>query len=674
MPARRPVPARATPPADVSSLRATSRASRAERARRLSEQFRAQLERPVPARPAGLIGVEHEFTLRAGDSVLDFRELIHSLPVPGVRVDATDPNAYRCEWGGTITADGREAEIATPPVPVVPGFSSTVDAWSRIGGASLEAVLPMGVETAGYSTHVNVQVPEHLNDEVCFGVISRFVPALMLLTERAGSPGVLVRPRPGRVEVGTEFTEGPALRAAVVLLAGGVRALACRAAGRRNVLLPPEARGQALPASERFGWFVPHNAFGSPLAVGDRDRRLSTSRGIVRAGDQLEAAFEVALAALGDDVAQEDLEAVESVLASAGPFPSDAVIRGGDGPPPTPFSVLPRPPVRPTFDVRTAAVTWDLSIFHVLAGRRSAFASVPRDSLGGFLELLDRGELDGVMHDYLAVRSSDRVLSDPESAARPGLFDRVGALGDVLPREREPAIPGGIQGERPGKRDRDEQDDGKRRPRRRRPRWQLAAAAAVAAVVLIAGVAFALGRGGTPQAAATPVPLTSTPSAPATSPSLSGPAALAAARLAGEWSIVGWGSRNWIFASQCATGPCAGRVRYEAFVRPTQSIPIGREFAYTGVGYVWESVQPGWCYKGNGAFQAGYPVFRAGMKYTLQFTITVTGVAQIDGELRATAFDWTMQGHGVPSSARAAAWGCPASRQATASGTGALVV
>jgi hypothetical protein len=633
-----------------------------------------QLERPVPARLAGLIGVEHEFTLRAGDTVLDFRELIHSLPVAGIRVDANDPNAYRCEWGGTITADGREAEIATPPVRVAPGFSSTVEAWSRIGGASLQAVLPAGVQAAGYSTHVNVQVPDRLNDEVCGGLIRRFVPALMLLTERAGSPGVLVRPRPGRVEVGTEFADGPALRAAAVLLAGGVRALASVAAGGRHVVLPPEARGHALPASERFGWFVPRDAFGPPLAVGDRDRRLRTSRGTVRAGDQLEAAFEVALAALGPDAAPEDLEAVAEVLASAGPIPPNAVIRGSDGPPPTPFSALPRPPVRPTFDVLTAAVTWDLSIFRIVAGRRGAFASVPRDSLGGFLVMLERGELDEVLHGYLAIRSSNRVLSDPEAAARPGLFDRVGALGDVLPREREPAIPGGIQGERPGKRDRDEHDDGRRRPRRGRPRWQLAAAAAVAAVVLIAGVAFALARGGEPKAAVTPTTVTTPSGLPTTTPTLSGPEALAAARLDGEWSITGWGSKNWIFTSECITGPCAGLVRYEAFVRPTESIPIGRDFTYTGVGYVWESVQPGWCYKGNGAFQAGYPVFRAGMEYTLQFTITVTGIAEIDGELRATAFDWTMQGNGVPSSPRAASWGCPGSRQANASGTGALVV
>jgi hypothetical protein len=138
---------------------------------------------------------------------------------------------------------------------------------------------------------------------------------------------------------------------------------------------------------------------------------------------------------------------------------------------------------------------------------------VPRDSLGGFLELLDGGELDEVLHGYLAIRSSDRVLSDPESAARPGLCDRVGALGDVLPREREPTIPGGIQGERPGKRDRDERDrdesDGGKR-RLRRPRWQLAAAAAAAAVVLIGGGAFALARSGEPKAAVTPTAVTAT--------------------------------------------------------------------------------------------------------------------------------------------------------------------
>ena len=204
----------------MSGFLLTPRAARAERARELSERFRSLLERPQPSRPAGLIGVEHEFTLRAGDRVLDFRDLIHTLPVDGIRVDPTDPNAYRCDWGGTITADGREAEIATPPVPVAAGFSGELTAWSDRGRASLGSVLPASIEVSGYSTHLNLQMPDRLNDAVCDGVIRRFVPALMLLTERADSPGVLVRPRPGRLEVGTEFVDGPSLRAAAVLLAG----------------------------------------------------------------------------------------------------------------------------------------------------------------------------------------------------------------------------------------------------------------------------------------------------------------------------------------------------------------------------------------------------------------------------------------------------------------------
>lgn len=625
----------------------------------------------MQARPAGLVGVEHEFTLRAGDRVLDFRELIHSLPVAGVRVDATDPNAYRCEWGGTITADGREAEIATPPVEVVAGFSGAVDAWSRVGRTTLRSILPAEVETTGYSTHVNVQVPERLNDRVCEGVIRRFVPALMLLTERAGSPGVLVRPRPGRVEVGTEFTEGTALRAATVLLAGAVRALASTARGGRDVLLPPEVRGHALPASERFGWFVPHDAFGVGLGVGERDRRLVTARGTISAGDQLEAAFEAALAALGPDVSPEDLDAVARVFASVGAMPADVVIKGGDGPPPTPFAALPRPPVRPTFDVRAAVVTWDLSIFHVVAGRRRAFASVPRDSLGSFLELLERGELDEVLPGYLAIRSSERVLSDPEAAARPGLYDRVGALGDVLPREREPAIPGGIQGNRPGKRDRDEHDDGKRRLRRRRPRWQLAVAAA-AAVVIVAGSAFALTRGGKePLNSSIAAPSTISPT-PAIGPPLTDPASLAAARLEGEWSVPDWGTENWVFTSSCPTGPCAGTARFTSYIAPDDPVQHVEQTIFAGDGYRWESSILGWCHHGND-YQGGDPFLRGGARFEFTATVTITEARVIGGQLRATMISWSLAGSSGPANARASTWGCSATEPFSQSGDGALV-
>jgi hypothetical protein len=90
---------------------------------RLSAAFARALGRTadeaasVALQPAGLLGVEHEFTVHdVAGARLDFRSLIHRLPIAGARLDPGDPNAYRCSWGGVFTADGHEAELATPPI------------------------------------------------------------------------------------------------------------------------------------------------------------------------------------------------------------------------------------------------------------------------------------------------------------------------------------------------------------------------------------------------------------------------------------------------------------------------------------------------------------------------------------------------------------------------------
>ncbi|NUQ56412.1 MAG: hypothetical protein HUU14_11045, partial [Dehalococcoidia bacterium] len=90
-------------------------------ARRLHEAFASVLRAPDPgAAPAGLLGIEHEYSLRNGDRPLDFSEAMRGLAIPGRRLDPGDVNAYRLPSGTALTADGAEAEVASPPIRVRP--------------------------------------------------------------------------------------------------------------------------------------------------------------------------------------------------------------------------------------------------------------------------------------------------------------------------------------------------------------------------------------------------------------------------------------------------------------------------------------------------------------------------------------------------------------------------
>src|SRR5262245_42635369 len=112
----------------------------------LSEAFQRALGPLAPPPPtAGLLGLEHEYRLLAGAEPIDFRSLIHGLGVPGQRLDPGDTNAYRLPSGLALTCDDAEAEVATPPLALQPGFAAAIDAWGHAGRRQLAALLPDGL-------------------------------------------------------------------------------------------------------------------------------------------------------------------------------------------------------------------------------------------------------------------------------------------------------------------------------------------------------------------------------------------------------------------------------------------------------------------------------------------------------------------------------------------------
>ena len=410
----------------------------------LSARFVAVLGGARHDEPGGLLGIEQEFTVRTGSEwPADFRELLPELPIAGDPLDPGDPSARRVASGVVITADGREAEAVTPPVEVRPGFARDAAGWARVARHELESRLPDAYTLSGYSTHLSVSIDDARNPRVAALYTRTFAPGLMLLVDRATSPGLIVRPRPGRVELCGEFVDGPWLRAAAVFSVGSV--LACRDAvrGARSLdSLPPPLQVAVRPASARAGWYVDRGAFGTDLLAHGRQARLRRcdSRRM-RAQDHLEWAWSVARDALVSRVAAEDVAAVDDIVSGELPLPSHAapaVIDAGEPvalPDASPLGAVDNVRIRAGFTVHALASTWKHTVFCVRSRvrNREAYASVPRAHLARFFEQLEGGALDRVIGEYLALDAAERPLA--MTGSEPSLGDVAPSADAVTERE-----------------------------------------------------------------------------------------------------------------------------------------------------------------------------------------------------------------------------------------------
>jgi hypothetical protein len=298
----------------------------------LDDELRAALARPQrrvlrrwPSRMriTESVGVEQELTVLAPDgSPVDFRRLLPALVVDGVRADPTDPNAHRCAWGGVLTCDGAEAEIATPPMPIEPGVVDSVVSSVVAGREALEALLPGGHRLRGYSTHVSVSQGARGDVRIAHRYARTFAPSMMLVLDRRDSPGLLVRPRPGRLELCGEFAEGDSLRAAITFAIGSALAVAADRGGRSTRPLAVDVRLEA--ARERFGVYVDRAAFGTDLYAHGRAATLTVGGRRVTAGDHLRTCWERARPFVTERCDSADVAAMDAMAEGSLPLPSEA--------------------------------------------------------------------------------------------------------------------------------------------------------------------------------------------------------------------------------------------------------------------------------------------------------------------------------------------------------------
>jgi hypothetical protein len=369
--------------------------------------------RRIPAGPRdGIdIGVEQEWRLRIDGIPVDFRQLVRSVTSDLPHRDPGDPNAVRLPGGVALTADGWEAELVTPPVPLGPSAPELIAKLLADGLAETSRrLLQHGYAPGftGFSTHVNVTCPDRRVVRTAQLLASRCSPAVALMLESVNSAGLLIRPRRGRLELGSDHLDGQHLEVALIAVSAIV-VLCAASAGRRgargSVRSVPELDLTIVPARERFGYYVDRRASGSDLYSAGRAAVLRTAAGsTITAGDHLAAVWELArphARRLGLDPT-----AVDAAVTGRSSLPcevgdrSDAPVavtalgrhRANESRPENPDL---RRRQRPFGLVEAAWVTWNVTAWRCSSPDGGEYYLViPRADHAGFLSVLDSGRLD----------------------------------------------------------------------------------------------------------------------------------------------------------------------------------------------------------------------------------------------------------------------------------------
>ncbi len=389
-----------------------------------------------------VVGIEHEYRVSAAGQSIDFRDIIHDLLIPGCRIDPGDTHAYRTTTGLKITCDGPEAEIATPQISLSSGLVDNLAAWTGHGARQLLKSVGDAYGLQGVSTHISVSVD---NDRAAraSGMFSRtFAPALMLLMDAPSSPGLLVRPRRGRLEFGGEFVTGNQLAAAVLLAAGGA-IVSERAAGsfRAKSKLPPPVRVDVVSAVDRYGWYVGRDAFGVDLYRIGRDTVLKREFiGTITAQECLESSWAAARTALQGFVDDEDFLVPDDIVAGRAELPMESGLNqcppaSTRSVPPVPLGVAMADVHTPDLVLRAVAATWDFVVFATQATFES-FVSVPVPSLDRFLKDAVAGDWDERLMASRDSVDSARILRTFFDASTIGIWSNFEYSMLLAPPER----------------------------------------------------------------------------------------------------------------------------------------------------------------------------------------------------------------------------------------------
>lgn len=419
-----------------------------------TDALRAALGPPAGRSLGPQVGLEQEYYLRFGGERRSFAGFLLASRPDDLRLDPGDPNAIRLPSGMALTADEREAEVASPPVPMRRGFVTEIGAWSEHGAMALRGLLPPAVSIEGASTHLSFSIDDSKADSIVELYTRRFAPSLMLLAERPDSHGVMVRPRPGRLELCTEFAGGERLAQVTAFAAASVQACARAVGPGRADELPPAVSGGFRHPHQRAGVEIRRTAFGPDLHTEGRAAVLELAGGgQMTAGAHLRQAWG-AIRRHADGLCDRRLLSALDRLA-AGPEPLPRAAEAGEsatGGRPV-RGRRPGEPLTGWGDLRLepVATTWDFTVYRFGQGARPAFVCVPRHWAETFREAVRERGLARILAGYAGATPSGRRLECYCQTRLPGLWDSLSPAEGLLRPERAPGSAiGGVLGEEPG--------------------------------------------------------------------------------------------------------------------------------------------------------------------------------------------------------------------------------
>ena len=429
-----------------------------DRQLRLSEKFGRRLGGPPPYGDGSLFGLEHEYLVRSrvDGRRVNFAHLIHHLAPSQRGLEPVDANAYWLPSGTILTADETEAELALPPTATRPGFAALIAARVSAVEDWLSRALPGDYLLGeGVSTHFSVAVRSGLEAAIAERYARSCAPAMMLLLDDRISPGILVRPRPGRLELCGEFARCDDLRAAALFALGSTLAVIASLEGRGPELAPLDLRLRM--GDQRYGWYVDRAAGGSDLYRLGRETPLrSASGGTQSAQQHLAITWSLARRYLRRHALPDELALVDGLVDGrrplrierrdepAAPVADNQADFEATLEPATAFGRALGARARPSFDLAPVMMTWQVAVFVIVrrADDRRAFAVVPGRLLGRFLKRLERGVFDADIDNYLDASTGGRRMPARPHAHRAALYDALNMRPALLAAERALHRPG----------------------------------------------------------------------------------------------------------------------------------------------------------------------------------------------------------------------------------------